>query len=148
LAFAADGKTGAAGGWGKNAAVFGLGDGKPTKQATFDSVVGGVAFRPNGDLVVAVWGGVHPLYVLTGDGSKPETLFASRFGFQNVVWSEANKGLVAAEQGGKLWLLDADGKPKAMLDEDAGTTAYRLAVQGGDVLLGRMNRTVQRVKVE
>jgi len=52
------------------------------------------------------------------------------------------------EQGGKLWLLDADGKPKAMLDEYAGTTAYRLSLHGSDVLLGRMNRTVQRVKVQ
>jgi hypothetical protein len=147
FAFAADGKSGAAGGWGKNAAIFALADGKPTKQAAFDSVVGGVAFLPNGDLAAAVWGGVHPLYSLTGDGSKPEALFASRFGFQNVVWSDALKGLVAAEQGGKLWLLDG-GKPKALLDEDAGTTAYRLLVQDDAVLVGRMNRRVQRVKVQ
>jgi hypothetical protein len=148
FAFSADGKTAAAGGWGKNTAVFAIADGKPTKQAAFDSVVGGVALLPGGDLAVAVWGGVHPLYVLRGDGAKPETLFQSRFGFQNVVWSDAHKGLVAAEEGGRLWLLDADGKPKAMLGEDAGTTAYRLAVQGGDVLVGRMSRSVQRLAVK
>ncbi len=87
-------------------------------------------------------------YVLRGDRKKAETLFQSRFGFQNVAWSDALKGLVAAEEGGKLWLLDADGKPKAELDETAGTTAYRMLLQGGDVLLGRMSRVVQRVKVQ
>jgi hypothetical protein len=144
--FTADGKTGAAGGWGKNVSAFSLTDGKGTKQGTFDSVVGGVAFLPSGDLAVAVWGGVHPLYVLRGDGAKPAPLFQSQFGFQNVAWSEALKGLVAAEQGGKLWLLDADGKPKAMLSEVDGTTAYRLTLHGSDLLVGRMNRTVQRIK--
>ena len=39
-------------------------------------------------------------------------------------------------------------KPKAMLDETAGTTAYRMLLHGGDVLLGRMNRVVQRVNVQ
>ena len=111
-------------------------------------MVGGVAFLPNGDLAAAVWGGTHPLYVLRGDRRKAETLFQSRFGFQNVAWSDALKGLVAAEEGGKLWLLDADGKPRAELDEAAGTTAYRMLLQGGDVLLGRMSRVVQRVKVQ
>ena len=75
-------------------------------------------------------------------------MFQSRFGFQNVAWSDALKGLVVAEEGGKLWLLDADGKPKAELDETAGTTAYRMTVQGGEVLVGRMNRVVQRLKVQ
>jgi hypothetical protein len=32
-----------------------------------------------------------------------------------------------------------------MLSEDAGTTAYRLELHGGDILVGRMNRVVQRL---
>ena len=48
----------------------------------------------------------------------------------------------------RIRYIDADGKPKAMLNENAGTTAYRLTLHGGEVLLGRMNRTVQRVKVQ
>ncbi len=148
FSFTADGKTGAAGGWGKNVGVFNAADGKATKQGVFDSVVGGVAFLPSGDLAVAVWGGVHPLYVLRGNDAKPAPLFQSQFGFQNVMWSDALKGLVAAEQGGKLWMLNADGKPKAMLDVSAGTTAYRLMLHGGDIIAGRMNRIVQRVKVQ
>ena len=147
FAFTPDGKTGAAGGWGKTAGTFNVADGKGDAVG-FEAVVGGVTFLPNGDLAVAVWGGTHPLYALRGDRKKAETLFQSRFGFQNVAWSDPLKGLVAAEEGGKLWLLDADGKPKAMLDETAGTTAYRLTLHGGDVLLGRMNRVVQRVKVQ
>ncbi|HVS39132.1 MAG TPA: hypothetical protein VMS17_26470, partial [Gemmataceae bacterium] len=147
FAFTADGKTGAAGGWGKNAGAFSLADGKGD-AVSFEAVVGGMTFLPNGDVAVAVWGGTHPLYALRGDHKKAETLFQSRFGFQNVAWSDALKGLVAAEEGGKLWLLDADGKPKAELDETAGTTPYRMLLQGGDVLLGRMNRVVQRVKVQ
>ncbi len=146
FAFAADGKTGAAGGWGKTAGTFDVADGKGA-AVTFEAVAGGVAFLPNGDLAVAVLGGTHPLYVLRGDKKKAEPLFQSQFGFQNVAWSDALKGLVVAEEGGKLWLLDADGKPKAMLGEEAGTTAYRMALHGGDVLLGRMNRVVQHVKV-
>jgi len=146
FAFAADGKTGAAGGWGKTAGTFNPADGKATTSVNFDSVVGGVAFLPSGDLTVAVWGGVHPLYVVRG--GKAEALFQSSFGFQNVAWSEKHTGLIAAEQGGKLWLLDADGKPKAMLDEDSGTTAYRLLLTSDAVLVGRMNRVVQRVMVK
>jgi len=146
FAFTADGKTGAAGGWGKNVGEFAVADGKGAAIG-FEAVVGGMAFLPNGDVAVAVWGGAHPLYLIGGD-KKPESLFQSRFGFQNVAWSEALKGLVAVEEGGKVWLLDADGKPKAELDETAGTTAYRLALHGGDVLLGRMNRVVQRLKVQ
>lgn len=145
FAFSTDGKTGAAGGWGKTAGAFNLADGKGDAVG-FEAVIGGVAFLPNGDLAVAVWGGTHPLYRI--HANKAESLYQSRFGFQNVAWSDALKGLVAAEEGGKLWLLDVDGKPKAELDETAGTTAYRMTVQGGEVLLGRMNRTVQRVKVQ
>src|SRR5262249_40954968 len=146
FAFAADGKTAAAGGWGKGVALFTLADGKATHSAAFDSVVGGVTFLPDGGLAVAVWGGIHPLFVVR-DGKKPEPLFQSSFGFQNVAWSEKHKGLIAAEQGGKLWLLDESGKPKALLTEDAGTTAYRLQPSGDDVLLARMNRVVQRITV-
>ena len=105
-----------------------------------------MAFLPNNDLAVAVWGGTHPLYAIRD--KKGEPLFQSRFGFQNVAWSDALKGLVAEEEGGKVWLLDADGKPKAMLDETAGTTAYRLALHGADVLLGRMNRVVQKATIK
>ncbi len=126
FAFTAEGKTGAAGGWGKNVCVFTIADGKATKQSAFDSVIGGLAFLPSGDLAVAVWGGVHPLCVLRGNDVKPAPLWQSQFGFQNVMWSEALKGHIATEQGGKIWLLSADGKPQARLDEIAGTTAYRL----------------------
>ncbi len=145
FAFVADGKTAAAGGWGKNAGTFSLADGTLAQTAAFDSVVGGVAPMPDGGLAVAVWGGVHPLFVVRG--KKTETLFESSFGFQNVIYSERHKGLIAAEQGGKLWLLDTKGTPQALLDEDAGTTAYRLHVHGEEVLLARMNRVVQRVTV-
>src|SRR5581483_10650401 len=58
FAFTADGKTGAAGGWGKTAGAFSLADGKGDAVG-FEAVVGGVAFLPNGDLAVAVWGGTH-----------------------------------------------------------------------------------------
>jgi hypothetical protein len=146
FAFSADGKTGAAGGWGKTAGTFAVNAAGVKQSATFDSVVGGVAFLPSGDLAVAVWGGVHPLYVVRG--GKAEVLFQSSFGFQNVAWSDKHKRLVAAEQGGKLWLLDEKGTPQAMLDEDAGTTAYRMLLHGDDVLLGRMNRVVHRVAVK
>jgi hypothetical protein len=145
FAFSPDGKSAAAGGWGKNAGTFAVADGKAGQSTTFEAVIGGVAFLPGGDLVVAVWGGVRPLYVVRG--GKAETLFQSSFGFQNVAWSEQHKGLIAAEQGGKLWLLDESGKPRALLDEDAGTTAYRMVLHGDEVLLARMNRVVQRVTV-
>ena len=56
FAFTADGKTGAAGGWGKNAGAFAVADGKGAAVG-FEAVVGGVAFLPNGDVAVAVWGG-------------------------------------------------------------------------------------------
>src|SRR5262249_49091339 len=129
----------------KTAAVFDLANGMARRTSQFDGVVGGVAFLPSGDLAVAVWGETRPLMVLRGDGKKPEVLFASNFGFQTVRWSEAHKGLLAAEQGGRIWLLAAAGKPRALLREDAGTTAYRLEVQRDAVLLARMNRVVQRL---
>jgi hypothetical protein len=145
FAFSPDAKTIAAGGWGKSVGLVSLADGKVTQSASFDSVIGGVALLPGGDVVVAAWGGVHPLYVVR-DG-KAQTLFQSSFGFQNVLWSKKHKGLIAAEQGGKLWLLDEEGKARALLDEDAGTTVYRLLRHGDEVLLARMNRVVQRVTV-
>ena len=69
FAFAADGKTGAAGGWGKNAGTFNLADGKGDAVG-FDAVVGGVTFLPKGDVAVAVWGGTHPLVALRGDKKR------------------------------------------------------------------------------
>jgi outer membrane protein assembly factor BamB len=143
FAFGPDGKTAAAGGWGKSVGVFSLADGKVIQTTNFDSVIGGIAFLPGGEVAVAVWGGVHPLFAVRG--GKAEPLFASSFGFQNVVWSEKHGGLIAAEQGGRLWLLDARGTPRALLGEDAGTTAYRMHLHGGEVLLARMDRVVQRV---
>jgi hypothetical protein len=115
------------------------------ETAAFDSVAGGVALLPDGGLAVAVWGGVHPLYVVRD--KKTEVLFTSSFGFQNVVYSERHKGLIAAEQCGKLWLLDGKGTPKALLDEDAGTSACRLHLHGDEVPVARTNRVVQRVAV-
>ena len=145
FAFSADGKTAAAGGWGKNAGTFSLADGKIIKMTPFQSVVGGVAFTPDGNLAVAVWGRTWPLYSFAAE--KPEPLFQSKFGFQSVSWSDKLGGLVAAEQGGTIWLLGADGKPKACLD-GAGTTAYRMAVTDRDLVVGRMNRVVQRLAVK
>jgi hypothetical protein len=145
FAFSGDGKTAAAGGWGKSVGVFATAAPEKVRTVGFDSVVGGVALLPSGDLAVAVWGGVRPLYVVRKD--KAEPLFQSSFGFQNVAWWEKHEGLVAAEQGGKVWLLGADGKPRAVLDEAAGTTAYRLRLAGDEVLVARMNRVVQRLTV-
>jgi hypothetical protein len=147
FAFTPDGETAAAGGWGHSAGKFRLQDGQVTQQGTFDSVVGGVALMPSGDLAVAVWGGTRPLFVLRGTEPhpQPEALFQSAFGFQDVLWSEAAGALVAAEQGGELWLLSPDGKPQAVLDEEAGTTIYRLEPSGDGWLVGRMNRVVQRI---
>ena len=54
---------------------------------------------------------------------------------------------MAAEEGGKLWLLNPEGKALAMLEDDAGTTAYRMSLQGNTLLLGRMNRAVQRIGI-
>jgi len=142
FSFSADGKTVAAGGWGKSAGKINLADGQLLQSASFDAVVGGVALLPGGDVTVAVWGGTKPLYVLR---DKPVPLLQSSFAFQDVRWSEKHGGLLACEQGGKLWLLGADGAPKAMLDEDAGTTIYRLAESNGQILVGRMNRVVQRL---
>jgi hypothetical protein len=144
FAFSKDGKTAAAGGWGKTAGRFSVPDGKGAPSATFDAVVGGVALLPDGALTVAVWGGTHPLFVIRAKG-KPEPLFQSQFGFQDVAWWPKHGLLIATEQGGRLWLLDATGRPQALLDERAGTTAYRMVVQDGGVLLARMNRVVQRV---
>jgi hypothetical protein len=148
FAFSPDGRTAAAGGWGHAAGTFQLADGLVTAQATFDSVVGGVALLPGGDLAVAVWGGTRPLYVLHPGEANPQPLFQSAFGFQNVVWSGERGGLIAAEQGGKLWLIAPDGTPRALLDEEAGTTIYRLLPAGGGWLVGRMNRVVQRIGLE
>jgi hypothetical protein len=78
---------------------------------------------------------------------KGVPLFTSSFGFQDVAWSAKLGGLLAAEQGGKLWLLAPDGKPRAMLDENAGTTAYRLLEHNGEIIVARMNRLVQRIAV-
>ena len=152
FAVSADGKLVAAGGWGdgekkKKAGVVELSSGKVVKSAEFDAIVGGVAFLPSGDLAVAVWGGTHPLYVLQNGSKEGKVLFQSDFAFQDVLWSAKHQALVAAEQGGRLWLLDADGKPKGVLDETAGTTPYRLAAQNGELLVARMNRVVQRLEV-
>jgi hypothetical protein len=138
------GKTAAAGGWGKSAGTFALAEPTKVQSVPLPSVVGGVAFLPGGDLAVAVWGGVHPLFAVRK--GKAEPLFQSSFGFQDVVWSQKHGALVAAEQGGRVWLLGGDGKPRGVL-EDAGTTAYRLRLAGADVLVARMNRVVQRLAV-
>jgi outer membrane protein assembly factor BamB len=148
FAFSADGKIGAAGGWGRKAGKFNPADGKLLQSAAFESVIGGVALLPNGDLAIAAWGGTKPLSVLRGGADKPEPLFQSQFAFQNVLWSSALRALVAAEQGGRLWLLSADGKPQAMLDEDAGTTAFRLLEHEGRLLVSRMNREIQVIATQ
>lgn len=145
FAFSADGQTAAAGGWGKKAGKFNLTDGKMVQSTTFDAVIGGVAFLPSGDLAIAVWGGTKPLFVLRTGKEKPESLLQSRFGFQNVIWSNLHKNLVAAEQGGRLWFVGSDGGVHACLDDEAGTTAYRLIDRHGRLLVSRMNRVVQSI---
>jgi hypothetical protein len=144
FAFSGDGKAVAAGGWGKSVGTFVLAVPANVQSVAVASVVGGVAWLPGGDLAVAVWGGVHPLFVVRQGRAGP--LFQSSFGFQGVVWSEKHKALVAAEQGGRVWLLGVDGKPRAVLEDD-GTTAYRLRLAGDDVLVARMNRVVQRINI-
>lgn len=147
FAFAPDAKSVAAGGWGKTAGVVNLADGKVVRQAKFDAVVGGVSLLPNGDLVAAVWGGTKPLYVVRGNDEKPQTFYQSRFAFQSVAWAPMQRALVAAEQGGDVWLLDASGKVLARRT-DAGTTAYRMVLQGIEVLLARQNRVAQRISLK
>jgi hypothetical protein len=147
FAVSADGKTLAAGGWGKKVGTVDLADGKLLQSAKVEAVVGGVAFLPGGEVTVAVWGGTKPLFVLRAGADKCEPLFQSRFGFQDVLWSEAHKALVAAEQGGALWLLSPDGKPQALLDEEAGTTVYRVQLDQKRLHLSRMNRVVQSIAI-
>jgi hypothetical protein len=144
VCFDADGKTAAAGGWGKRAGSFSLSDGKVLAAAAFPSNVGGVALLPGGALAVAVWGGTHPLYRLGAKEPKPATMAQGRFAFHDVLWLEHERGVVAAEQGGDLWLFDAHGEARAKL-EDAGTTVNRMMAQGTELLVGRMNRAVQRL---
>ena len=79
--------------------------------------------------------------------SRPEPFFQSSYGFQHVLWSPADNALVAAEEGGKLWLLNPEGKALALLEDDAGATAYRMSLQGNTLLLGRMNHAVQRIGI-
>src|SRR5262249_10941160 len=105
VAFGGDGKTVLAGGWGQTAAGGDLNKDNMDKTAAYDAVVGGVALLPGGVPVVALWGGTHPLMTLPETGMKPAAFMASQFGFQNVVWSDKLRGLIAAEQGGRLWLL-------------------------------------------
>jgi hypothetical protein len=90
-----------------------------------------------------VWGGTHPLQVLHSGDSKSTPLLVSRFGFQDVRWSPEINALVAAEQGGDLWLLAQDGRVLNRC-RDAGTTAYRMQCNGTQVVVARMNRVVQR----
>jgi hypothetical protein len=70
------------------------------------------------------------------------------FAFHDVLWLERAGVLIAAEEGGRVWLFDPKGKTQALLD-DAGTTAHRMVARerGNEILLGRMNRVVQRVVV-
>jgi WD40 repeat protein len=146
FAFSADNATLAAGGWDRKIASVNLTDGKTIGKAVeLPAVIGGVVLTPSKDIIAAVWGGTNPLTILKSGAEKPEPLFKSRFGFQDVAWSAKSNALVAAEQGGKVWVLGLDGQPKAMLDEEAGTTVYDLRVSDNGLLLGRMNRIAQRV---
>jgi hypothetical protein len=144
FAFSADGKTAAAGGHGCNVARFAPQTGKLDAPAVkVPGMVGGLAFLPGGNLAVAAWGRTNPLLVLPAGADKAHALFQSDFGFQDVLYSPDLKALVAAEQGGRIWLLGEDGKPTAMLGDDAGTTAYRMSLHGGSIVVARMNRVVQ-----
>jgi hypothetical protein len=144
FAFSADGKTAAAGGHGCNVGRFSTQTGNLDAPAVkVPGMVGGVALLPGGDLAVAAWGRTNPLLVIPAGGKEARTLFQSAFGFQDVRYSPELKALVAAEQGGRIWLLGADGTPRAMLGDEAGTTAYRMGLQGGNVVVARMSRVVQ-----
>jgi hypothetical protein len=133
FAFSADGQTAAAGTFiDRRAATFSLA-----------SVVGSVAFLPDGSLAAAVWGGTKPLYVLKGE--KPEPLFQSKYAFQSVMWNGESNQLIACEQGGNIWLLDASGAVQAKLDDEAGTTVWRAVPTADGLLVGRMNRVVQHI---
>jgi hypothetical protein len=147
FSFSADGALGAAGGWGRDLVVFKMTDGQVVGTAQFDAIIGGLAFLPDNSLAVAVWGGAHPLYRFIPSSGKTEELFQSVNGFQSVLWSPALKALLAAEQGGRLWLISPAGKALAQLDETAGTTAYRMQEYSGRILLGRMDRRVQWVDI-
>jgi hypothetical protein len=146
IAFSADGKIGAAGGWRRQAGSFRTSDGKAVSAAAFRSNVGGVAILPGGDLAVAVWGGTYPLFRVKAGEPKPALIAAARFAFHDVVWREREGGIVAAEEGGDLWLFDPHGKARARLT-DAGTTVNRIVSDESGVLVGRMNRVVQRVRI-
>jgi WD40 repeat protein len=144
FSFSADNATLAAGGWDRKIAAVNVADGKTIGKAVeLPAVIGGVVLTPSKDIIAAVWGGA--LTILKSGAEKPEPLFKSRFGFQDVAWSAKSNALVAAEQGGKVWVIGLDGQPKAMLDEEAGTTVYDLRVSDNGLLLGRMNRVAQRV---
>jgi WD40 repeat protein len=147
FAISPDGKTLAAGGWGRTAGIVDLADGKLRFHQQVAAIVGGAAFLPNGDVTIAVWGSDNALQVWRAATNKLEPFFQSGFGFQDVQWSQAHNALVAAEQGGRLWLLEAQGKPLSVLDETHGTTAYRMSLQGGQLIVGRMNRVVQQIKL-
>ena len=142
MAFAFADATAAVGCWSRRAGAVDLATGKTTRMAEFESIVGGVALLPDGDVVAARWGGSYPLTRIGAGGQQP--FFQSRFGFQDVRWSPALGALVAAEQGGVLWLIDAAGQPTARLD-DAGTTVHRLDCSRREILVGRMDRVVQRL---
>lgn len=102
-----------------------------------------MALLPGGDLAVAPLGCTNPLLVLPAGAKKAHALLQSALGLQDVLYSPKLKALVTAEQGGRIWLLSEDGEPKAMLGDDAGTTAYRMSLQGSNVVVARMNRVVQ-----
>jgi hypothetical protein len=141
--FSADCKTGAAGGWGKSAGTFNVADGTMIATANFEGHVGGIALLPDGSAAVATWGKLRPLMKLTVDG-KTASLFADRYAFHNVAWSPAWNALVAGEEDGQVWVIGADGKPMAHLDE-AGTMPRLLQTTADGILVGRMNRVVQRI---
>ena len=144
LRFSADGASGAAGGFGRGAGSFRVSDGKVIVDAAFPSNVGGVALLPNGDVVAAIWGGTHPLYRITAKTGKAEVMAKGRFAFHDTLLLRG--GVVAAEQGGPMWFFDEQGNARARLD-DAGTTAFRMEARGDEVLVGRMNRVVQRIAI-
>ena len=144
-----DGKTAAAGGWGKRAGSFGLADGKTLAAATFRFERRRRRAPCRMETSRSRSGaGTHPLYRLRAGQPSPEALAQARFAFHDVLWWEEESALLAAEQGGPLWLLDPNANAKrkehAKLD-DAGTTAHRIVKSGRELIVGRMNRVVQRV---
>ncbi|MFW6060742.1 MAG: PQQ-binding-like beta-propeller repeat protein, partial [Phycisphaeraceae bacterium] len=157
FAFAPDGQSVTVGCWSETVARLRIADGEILQRATVEGIVGDVVHLPSGAVAVAVWGGRKPLWKLPATntaagtlaaGVELQPLLASQFAFQAVDWSDALGALVAAEQGGRVWLVNENGQSLARLGAEAGTTVHRLVMQGEHIVIGRMDRSVSILSLE